>query len=151
MFCVFLLGVQSICKAKGWVSYWYAAAWLPRSLPVQTQLLGCVLPSKGTVFRGCLKSKQGILGILYVIAVSTFDNNYLISREHSLVRFCSLHTGLRTCETCCYALCDTCQTLGSHRRKVPRHLTLPMFHIQGVSPMEEHRRIWMEESMRGQE
>ena len=46
----------------------YVAARLPRQLPVQTQLLGCVLyhrskPSKGTISRGCLKSEWGIWGI----------------------------------------------------------------------------------------
>ena len=72
----------------------------------------------------------------YGIAFSSFDNNYLISREHSLVRF-SAYINVRTCETCCCVLCDTCQTLRSHWRKVPCHLTLPMFHIQGVSQIKE--------------
>ena len=60
---------------------------------MQTQLLGCVLPSKGTVFRGCLKSKRGISGIVCVsqFRLSTTITSQEVLREHSFVWFCSLH------------------------------------------------------------
>ena len=90
-------------------------------------------------FPGAVSNLNEIIGVSYVSQFRLLTTITLcVSGEQSLVRFRILHN-VRTCETCCCALCNIGQTLKSHRRKVPCPLTLPVFHIQGVSPIEECR------------
>ena len=55
-----------------------------------------------TLFRGSLKHKRGILG--YRIALSTFDNYYLLGNIHWYS--IAAYVNMRICETCVLILVE---------------------------------------------
>ena len=87
---------------------------------------------------------MGSLGYNVVcIAVLSFDNNYLISREHSLVHFRSLHKCAHTRDM---LLCDVWYL--SHTKIAPTK-SVVSFNANYVSHTRcvSHRKMWTEENM----
>ena len=84
-----------------------------------------------TLSRGSLQHKRDILG--YRIALSTFDNNYLLGKIQYIVQCRSLRKYAHMPDMCS----GTRRILISHWLKMPCNLTPLPFHMWGVSPIKE--------------